>query len=86
MERSVARPCPLPSTYTARVLAALRRRYGRLLPGCAHLFSVSLPARTWLLAAGGWADAKIDSVRNWSLGLLLLAILGLLANLLIPGA
>jgi response regulator RpfG family c-di-GMP phosphodiesterase len=31
-------------------------------------------------------DAKIDSVRNWSLGLLLLAILGLLAKLLIPGA
>jgi len=31
-------------------------------------------------------DAKIDSLRNWSLGLLLLAILGLLAKLLIPGA
>jgi FtsZ-binding cell division protein ZapB len=31
-------------------------------------------------------DAKIDSVRNWSLGLLLLAMLGLLAKLLIPGA
>ena len=31
-------------------------------------------------------DLKIDSVRNWSLGLLLLAILGLLAKLLIPGA
>lgn len=29
--------------------------------------------------------SKIDSVRNWSLGLLLLAILGLLANLLILG-
>jgi len=31
-------------------------------------------------------DAKIDSLRTWSLGLLLLAILGLLAKLLIPGA
>ncbi|MCL6522698.1 MAG: hypothetical protein K6U79_10075 [Firmicutes bacterium] len=31
-------------------------------------------------------EAKIESVRNWSLGLLLLAILGLLAKLLIPGA
>ena len=31
-------------------------------------------------------DAEIDSVRNWSLGLLLLAILGLLAKLLLPGA
>ena len=31
-------------------------------------------------------EAKIDSVRNWSLGLLLLAILGLLAKLLIPGS
>jgi len=31
-------------------------------------------------------DTKIDSLRNWSLGLLLLAILGLLAKLLIPGA
>jgi hypothetical protein len=31
-------------------------------------------------------DTKIDSVRNWSLGLLLLAILGLLAKLWIPGA
>jgi hypothetical protein len=30
-------------------------------------------------------DGKIDSVRNWSLGLLLLAILGLLAKMLIPG-
>ncbi len=30
-------------------------------------------------------DTKIDSLRNWSLGLLLLAILGLLAKLLIPG-
>ena len=29
---------------------------------------------------------EIDSVRNWSLGLLLLAILGLLAKLLLPGA
>jgi hypothetical protein len=29
--------------------------------------------------------SEIDSVRNWSLGLLLLAILGLLAKLLIPG-
>jgi hypothetical protein len=28
----------------------------------------------------------IDSLRSWSLGLLLLAILGLLAKLLIPGA
>jgi hypothetical protein len=31
-------------------------------------------------------DGKIDSVRNWSLGLLLLAILGLLAKMLVPGA
>ena len=31
-------------------------------------------------------EAKIDSMRNWSLGLLLLAILGLLAKLLLPGA
>ena len=31
-------------------------------------------------------NTKIDSLRNWSLGLLLLAILGLLAKLLIPGA
>ena len=31
-------------------------------------------------------DTTIDSVRNWSLGLLLLVILGLLAKLLIPGA
>lgn len=30
-------------------------------------------------------DGNIDSLRNWSLGLLLLAILGLLAKLLIPG-
>ena len=30
-------------------------------------------------------ETKIDSLRNWSLGLLLLAILGLLAKLLIPG-
>ena len=30
--------------------------------------------------------AEIDSVRTWSLGLLLLAILGLLAKLLLPGA
>ena len=30
--------------------------------------------------------AEVSSVRNWSLGLLLLAILGLLAKLLIPGA
>ena len=30
--------------------------------------------------------ADIDSVRAWSLGLLLLAILGLLAKLLLPGA
>ena len=29
---------------------------------------------------------EINSVRNWSLGLLLLAILGLLAKMLIPGA
>ena len=29
--------------------------------------------------------AEIASLRNWSLGLLLLAILGLLAKLLIPG-
>jgi hypothetical protein len=29
--------------------------------------------------------ADIDSVRTWSLGLLLLAILGLLAKLLLPG-
>jgi len=31
-------------------------------------------------------EAKIDSLRNGSLGLLLLAIVGLLAKLLIPGA
>ena len=31
-------------------------------------------------------EAKIESVRTWSLGLLLLAILGLLAKLLLPGA
>ena len=31
-------------------------------------------------------EAKIDSLRNWSLGLLLLAILGLPAKLLILGA
>ncbi len=31
-------------------------------------------------------EVRIDSVRNWSLGLLLLAILGLMAKLLIPGA
>ena len=31
-------------------------------------------------------DVKIDGLRTWSLGLLLLAILGLLAKLLIPGA
>ena len=31
-------------------------------------------------------ESKIDSVRNWSLGLLLLAIVGLLAKLLLPGA
>ena len=30
-------------------------------------------------------SAEIASLRNWSLGLLLLAILGLLAKLLIPG-
>jgi uncharacterized protein HemX len=30
-------------------------------------------------------SAEISSLRNWSLGLLLLAILGLLAKLLIPG-
>ncbi len=30
--------------------------------------------------------AEIESVRTWSLGLLLLAILGLLAKLLLPGA
>ena len=30
--------------------------------------------------------AEIDSVRTWSLGLLLLAILGLLAKLLLPAA
>jgi len=31
-------------------------------------------------------ETKIDSGRNWSLGLLLLAIVGLLAKLLLPGA
>ena len=31
-------------------------------------------------------DAKIESVRTWSIGLLLLAVVGLLAKLLIPGA
>ena len=31
-------------------------------------------------------EVRIDSLRNWSLGLLLLAIVGLLAKLLIPGA
>ena len=31
-------------------------------------------------------DVKVDGLRTWSLGLLLLAILGLLAKLLIPGA
>lgn len=30
--------------------------------------------------------AEIDSVRTWSLGLLMLAILGLLAKLLLPAA
>jgi len=31
-------------------------------------------------------DSRIDAARNWSLGLLHLAILGLLAKLLLPGA
>lgn len=31
-------------------------------------------------------EGRIDATRNWSLGLLLLAILGLLAKLMLPGA
>jgi len=39
-----------------------------------------------LEAKAGALDAKIESVRTWSIGLLLLAVVGLLAKLLIPGA
>jgi len=49
----------LPQTYTTRVLAVVRRRYGALLPPPTRFFSIAVPPGAWPLAVREWAARRL---------------------------
>lgn len=49
----------LPQTYTTRVLTAVRRRYGALLPAPTRFFAVDVPDGAWSLAVREWGMLRL---------------------------